>query len=63
MGLRRREFSPETMRALKRAFHLLFASRQRFEEATARVEQEIHAVPEVVHLLSFLKKSERGFCR
>jgi len=63
VGLRRRDFSPETLRALKRAFRLLFNSSGLFQEALAQVEEEIHAVPEVEHLLSFLRKSERGFCR
>jgi UDP-N-acetylglucosamine acyltransferase len=63
VGLRRRGIPPETIRSIKRAFHILFSSRLRFEEATACVEEEIHAIPEVEHLLRFLKKSERGFCR
>ncbi len=63
IGLRRREFSGETIRALKHAFHVLFNSKLRLETALGRVAEEGSAVPEVERLLRFLRKSERGFCR
>ena len=63
VGLRRRGFSPETIATLKHAFHLLFRSRMRFQEATKRVREEIPDSPEVHHLLAFLEESPRGFCR
>ena len=47
VGLRRRGFSPETIRTLKHAFHLLFNSRMRFREAVKRVREEIPDSPEV----------------
>jgi UDP-N-acetylglucosamine acyltransferase len=63
IGLRRRGFSAETRRQIKHAFHLIFRSRLRLEEALARVGEEIGGVPEVERLVSFLQKTERGFCR
>ncbi|HEY8493474.1 MAG TPA: acyl-ACP--UDP-N-acetylglucosamine O-acyltransferase [Myxococcota bacterium] len=63
VGLRRRGFSDDVLRALKRAFHLLFASKLRFETARERVRQELPDVPEVARLLRFLESSTRGFCR
>lgn len=63
VGLRRRDFAPGTVRAIKHAFHILFRSRLRLEPAVARVREEVPGVPEVERLLSFLEKSERGFCR
>ena len=63
VGLKRRGFARETIRALKHAFHLTFNSKLRLEEAVVRVQDEIEDVPEVERLLRFLQKSERGFCR
>jgi UDP-N-acetylglucosamine acyltransferase len=62
-GLRRRGFSPETMRKLKHAFHILFNSRLLLEVALALAREEVGESPEVQRLLRFLEKSERGFCR
>lgn len=63
VGLRRRDFSTKTRSQIKHAFHLIFQSKLRLEEALAKVDEEIGAVPEVERLVSFLRKSERGFCR
>lgn len=63
VGLRRRGFDAETRARIKHAFHLIFQSKLRLEEALARVEAEIGGVAEVERLVSFLRKTERGFCR
>jgi UDP-N-acetylglucosamine acyltransferase len=63
VGLRRRAFAPPAVSAIKRAFHLIFASRLRFAEAARRVRAELPDSPETGRLLRFLERSERGFCR
>jgi UDP-N-acetylglucosamine acyltransferase len=63
MGLRRRNFSKESVRAVKHAFHILFHSRLRLEAALLRVHDELGGSPEVRRLVCFLESSERGFCR
>jgi len=63
IGLRRREFSRETVRAVKHAFHILFHSKLHLEPALARVREELGGTPEVRRLVCFLESSERGFCR
>jgi UDP-N-acetylglucosamine acyltransferase len=63
VGLRRREIPRETRAQIKHAFHLIFHSKLRLEDALARVDEEIGGVPEVERLVSFLRKTERGFCR
>ena len=63
VGLRRRGFEPKTRAQIKHAFHLIFQSKLRLEDALARVDEEIGAVPEVERLVTFLRKTERGFCR
>ena len=63
VGLRRRGFSREAIRKLKRAYHLIFHSRLRLEPALARVRQELGDAPDVARLVGFLEKAERGFVR
>jgi UDP-N-acetylglucosamine acyltransferase len=62
-GLHRRNFSKESVLAVKHAFHILFHSRLRLEAALQRVRDELGSSPEVRRLLCFLESSERGFCR
>jgi len=63
VGVRRRGFSEEAVRALKHAFHLLFSSKLRHETALARVREELAGSPEVARLVRFLEGSTRGVCR
>ncbi len=61
VGLRRAGFSPETRRALKMAYQLLFRSGVPLAEALSRVGQLDD--PHVRHLLDFIRASPRGFTR
>jgi UDP-N-acetylglucosamine acyltransferase len=63
VGLRRRNFSREAMRAVKHAFHIVFHSKLGLEDALIRVRNELSDSPEVARLVGFLETSERGFCR
>jgi UDP-N-acetylglucosamine acyltransferase len=63
VGLRRRGFSTATIRALRRAYRLLFHSGGRRREHVARVRAELGDVPEVGRLLDFIAGSQRGICR
>jgi UDP-N-acetylglucosamine acyltransferase len=63
VGLRRREFKKETLTALKKAYRILFRSPLLLSEAVKKVEEEYSDVPEVKHLVDFIKNSERGVCR
>ena len=62
-GLERRGFSHETLAQLKHALHLLFHSKLLLAQALERVTSECGGCPEVVRLLDFLTRSERGFVR
>ena len=61
IGLDRRGFAPEVVATLRHAFHVIFQSKLRFEIAVTRVERECGESPEVMRLLDFLRRSERGF--
>lgn len=60
VGLERRGFSPDLRRALKRAYRTLFQSKRKRSEALEHAEREAAGHPEVLHLLAFIRASERG---
>jgi UDP-N-acetylglucosamine acyltransferase len=60
VGLERRGFSEDVRRALKKTYRILFQSNLNLSQAVARAESEAPAIPEVRHLLGFIKASERG---
>lgn len=63
VGLKRRNFSPETVHQLKRAYRILFRSGLTVAEAAARVRAEAGSCPEVERLVRFVESSSRGVCR
>ena len=60
LGARRRGYSRETIDALHHAFHLLLSAKLNTSQAVEKIRQEIHGVPEVDELVSFIESSERG---
>lgn len=60
-GLRRRDFSPAAVAAIKQGYRLLYKSRQRLEEAL--VAMRALGSPEVDRLADFVANSPRGFVR
>jgi UDP-N-acetylglucosamine acyltransferase len=63
IGLRRRGFTDETVRALKRAYRALFLANDPLEVALERTRAAGAEVPEVAQLVAFVAASERGVCR
>ena len=47
-------------RALKQAYRTLFQSKLTLTNALAKAEEEVPQIPEVRHLLTFIRDSERG---
>ena len=62
VGLKRAGFKASDLAALKKAYQILYRSRLKLEEALARIEAEI-PTPETLHLVSFIRRSDRGICR
>jgi UDP-N-acetylglucosamine acyltransferase len=60
VGLDRRGLSPEVRSALKATYRILFQSGLNLSQALARAETEVEALPEVRHLLTFIRSSQRG---
>lgn len=60
VGLERRGFSDEVRKALKQTYRILFQSSLGLTRALARADEEVDSIPEVRHLLAFIRASERG---
>lgn len=60
VGLERRGLSAEVRKALKQAYRTLFQSDVNLSKALDRVEGDVARVPEVRHLIEFIRASERG---
>jgi UDP-N-acetylglucosamine acyltransferase len=63
IGLKRRGFSEEVLRAIKQAYKLVFRSGMKLEEAITTIETTLDSSPELDYFVSFIKKSERGLAR
>lgn len=62
VGLKRANFSSETLRILRRAFKILFFSELVKATAVEEVKKQVSLTPEIEHLLQFVQTSERGLC-
>jgi UDP-N-acetylglucosamine acyltransferase len=64
VGLKRFNFSEKAIRALKKAYRIIFRSSLTLEKAIKQIgEDEIYQTPEVQHLLHFIQQSKRGITR
>ena len=64
VGLRRRGFTPERLRALKKAYHIMFRSGLSLVEAVQKVQTELSESEDARRLVEFVtRKSKRGLCR
>jgi len=60
IGLKRRNFSAEAISALEHAYRLLYESGLNVSEGIRRIEEEVPHLPEVQHVVEFIRKSTRG---
>jgi UDP-N-acetylglucosamine acyltransferase len=63
IGLRRRGFSSETIRALQSCYRLIYQSKLNRSQALQAVRQEVPDIPEVQAVIAFIEASERGIIR
>jgi UDP-N-acetylglucosamine acyltransferase len=63
VGLKRRNFSPELVLEIKRAYRIVFRSGLKLADALTRVRSEVPSSREVDHFVAFLQAAERGVCR
>jgi UDP-N-acetylglucosamine acyltransferase len=64
VGLKRHHFSEQEIKALKKAYRIIFRSGLTLEKAVKAVqEDDIFQIPKVQHLLQFIQHSKRGITR
>jgi UDP-N-acetylglucosamine acyltransferase len=63
VGLERNKVSDDSQTALKQAYRLLFREGLTIGNALIRIEAEVPLLPEVAHLVEFIKKSQRGISK
>jgi len=62
VGLKRAGYRPADISVLKKAYRTLYRSGLKLADALVKIETEM-ATPETLHLVSFIRRSERGICR
>ena len=63
VGMERNGVPAETQGFLKQAYKILFREGLTTPNALARIEQELPRLPEVQHLIQFIRTSERGITK
>ncbi|HUD46154.1 MAG TPA: acyl-ACP--UDP-N-acetylglucosamine O-acyltransferase [Candidatus Baltobacteraceae bacterium] len=63
VGLERNGVAEEAQSALKQAYKILFRDSLTVSNALSRIESEVPPVPEVLHLVEFVRASQRGVCK
>ena len=63
VGLERAGFSEAAQTALRTAHKIIFREGWLQAEALAKIEAELPPLPEIQHLVQFIRTSERGICK
>jgi UDP-N-acetylglucosamine acyltransferase len=61
--LERNGFAPESVRALKEAYRILYRSNLNTKQALAELRATLEGSAEVQQLIEFIESSERGIIR
>src|SRR5437763_16194693 len=63
IGLERKNYPPESVKLIKEAFRLIYRSRYNRRQAIEAMQQELPQTEEIIELIQFIEKSERGITR
>src|SRR5438477_5657870 len=63
VGLERACYAPESVKAIKEAFRLIYRSKLNTRQAIEAVRNQIEPREEITQLIEFIEKSERGIIR
>ena len=63
IGLERAGFTPESIKAIKEAFRLIYRSKLNTRQAIEAVRKQIEPREETTQLIEFIEKSARGIVR
>lgn len=63
IGMERRGISEESRSAIKEAYRILYRQKVSIAEALEKMEKELPSVPEIQHLIDFIRTSKVGIVR
>jgi len=63
VGLERRGFAPESIRALREAYRIIYRGNLNVKQSLERIRTELPSIPELSEFLAFVEASERGIIR
>jgi len=63
IGLQRRGFTPETIKAIRQTFKLLFFAGLNTTQAVAAIKDDMEIIPEIQTILDFIAASNRGLMK
>jgi UDP-N-acetylglucosamine acyltransferase len=63
VGMERHEVTEEAQAAMKQAYKILFREGLSIPNALAKIEAEAPPLPEILHLVQFVRTSERGISK
>jgi UDP-N-acetylglucosamine acyltransferase len=63
IGLRRRGFTPDTLKNIEKAYDIIYFSKLNVTQALQRIKETMEITPEVHNIISFIEGSERGIVR
>jgi UDP-N-acetylglucosamine acyltransferase len=63
VGLERRGFAPDSIRALKEGFRILYRAKLNTKQATEEIRRSLPETPELKELIQFIETSQRGIIR
>ena len=63
VGLERNKVPEEAQSALRQAFKILIREGLTISNALARIEAEVPKLPEILHLIQFVRTSSRGISK
>jgi UDP-N-acetylglucosamine acyltransferase len=63
IGLQRNGVSDEAQAALRQAYKIIFREKLSVSNALAKIEKDLPPLPEIQHLVGFIRTSERGIIK
>jgi UDP-N-acetylglucosamine acyltransferase len=63
VGLERKNYSPDNVKSIKEAFRLIYRSKYNTRQAIDAMRKELSQSTEVMEIIEFIEKSQRGIIR
>ncbi len=63
VGMQRNGLDEETVRAVVQAHRIIFRSKLSLQDAVLKLQAELAEVPQVMHIVEFIRGAERGLAR